>query len=171
MSPSAFGVDVTAQGTVRELFEMLDGRVAFGRQPEAIPGDLRASWRLSILCVILMRCRGSKASLQTLHVLWWAMRSRSSRGLFVRWLEGDNRPDDLVVRFDPSLTVTLDLALGAALVTWDSGTSVVTLTAEGKSVAEAAWSDERVLREERAFLRKLPAHITQKSMRELLEWR
>lgn len=162
---------MTTQATVRELFERLNGTVAFGRQPEAIPGDLRISWRLTILCVILNRCRGSKTNLQTLHVLWWATRSRTSRDLFVRWLEGDNRPDDLVVRFDPSLTVTIDLAFGAGLVTWDSGTSVVALTAQGKSVAEAAWSDETVVREERAFFRRLPAHITQKSMRELLEWR
>lgn len=162
---------MTTQSTVRELFEMLDSKVAFGRQPEAIPGDLRISWRLTILCLILMRCRGSKTNLQTLHVLWWAMRARTSRELFVRWVEGDNRPDDLVVRFDPSLTVTLDLALGAGLVTWESSTSVVGLTLEGKGFADRAWADENVLREERTFLRRLPAHITQKSMRELLEWR
>lgn len=162
---------MTTQETVRELFEMLDSKVAFGRQSEAIPGDLRISWRLTILCLILMRCWGTKTSLQTLHVLWWALRSRGSRDLFIRWQEGDNRPDDLVVRFDPSLAVTLDLALGAGLVTWESSSSVVSLTAEGKGLAEKAWENDDVLREERDFLRRLPAHITQKSMRDLLEWR
>lgn len=162
---------MTTQSTIRELFEMLDSPVAFGREPEAIPGDLRISWRLSILCLLLARCRGAKTNLQTLHVLWWASRSRATRDLFLRWLDGDSRPDDLVVRFDPSLTVTIDLALGAGLVTWESRDSVVGLSPKGKGLAETAWSDENVLREQKAFLRRLPARITQKSMRELLEWR
>lgn len=161
----------TTQSTLRELFETLDSPVAFQREPEAIPGDLRISWRLTILCLLLARCRGDKTNLQTLHVLWWASRSRASRDLFLRWLDGDTRPDDLVVRFDPSLTVTLDLALGAGLVTWQSSEPVVALSPEGKGLAETAWSDENVLRDQKAFLRLLPARITQKSMRGLLEWR
>jgi len=108
--------------------------------------------------------------MQAAHVLWWAIRSPRSRSLFLRWQEQDQDPDELLVRFDPSLTATMDLAIGAGLVALDSNVNLLLLPA-GKHLAADAWAAQGVLEVEKSFLDALPRRITQKSIRELLEWK
>jgi hypothetical protein len=155
---------------LRQLFEDGEARVAFADRAEAVPGDLRLAWRLVVLCLILDRSHGAKASMQAAHVLWWAIRSPRSRDLFLRWQRHDQDPDELLVRFDPSLTATMDLAIGAGLVAVDSNANLVLLPA-GRHLAADAWSVQGVLEVEKSFLNALPRKITQKSIRELLEWK
>lgn len=104
-----------------------------------------------------------------LHVLWWAARSPESRDLFLRWLAGAKEPDELLIRYDPSLSTTLDLALGQGLVEVD-GKLIVQLSATGFSLAEAVMRDTSLLVLEKAFLDRTPPKISQKAIRELLEW-
>lgn len=161
---------MTDRQALRELFETGEARVAFADRAEPVPGDLRLAWRLVVLCLILDRSHGGKASMQAAHVLWWAIRSPRTRRLFLRWQEHDQDPDELLVRFDPSLTATMDLAIGAGLVATDTNVNLVLLPA-GKQLAADAWAAEGVLEVEKAFLNALPRRITQKSIRELLEWK
>ncbi|MCB0905914.1 MAG: hypothetical protein KDB63_02215 [Nocardioidaceae bacterium] len=155
---------------LRQLFETGEARVAFAERAEPVPGDLRLAWRLVVLCLILDRSHGGKASMQAAHVLWWAIRSPRSRRLFLRWHKQEQDPDELLVRFDPSLTATMDLAIGAGLIAVDSNVNLVLLPA-GKQLAVDAWAARGVLDVEKSFLDALPRRITQKSIRELLEWK
>lgn len=156
--------------SLEELFSRPGVAIAFRNQPEAIPGDLRVSWRLSMLCMLLDRCRGSRAPLPILHVLWCAVRSASSRDLFLRWLSGERRPDEVIVRFDPSLSLTVDLGAGSGLVDFDPSKGTVALTSKGAALAREVWASEDVFQDEKAFLLQLP-RITQTLIRPVLEWR
>jgi hypothetical protein len=101
--------------------------------------------------------------------MWWAVRSDETRRLFLRWLDGDKRPDEIIVRFDPSLAVTVDLALGSGLVSRTS-TGAVALLPTGLALAGELWSDGNVLVEEKAFISKLPRSMTQTALKELTQW-
>lgn len=142
----------------------------FTRRPAGIPGDLRLSWRLSVLCLILQRGRGSALRPEHLHVLWWAIRSLSTREQLLRWFAENRDPDELLVRFDPALTATLDLALGAGLASRQpSGT--IKLTVSGTALVQALRTDPDALQTERQFLDRLPNSLTQTQLKTLLEWR
>jgi len=160
---------VTRVQELEDYFENLGGRSVFAPRPQNIPGDRRLAWRTGAVCVVLSRGRSKTLALDHLSVLWWAMLSPATRELLSRWFAGQARPDELLVRYDPSLSVTLDLAQGAGLISVSDGKA--RLLAPGIVLAEHIWSDESVMSEEKAFLRSIPAGITQTRMRQLLEWR
>lgn len=152
-----------------QFFEEAQALPSFTRRAVSIPGDFRTAWRLSVLCLLVGRGRARSLALDHLHVLWWAIRSPDSRDLFLRWLGGEKSPDELLVRFDPSLTITVDLAQGAGLVSREaSGT--IRLTATGEALAASTDDEGTVLATEKMFLAALPQRITQRQIRELLEW-
>jgi hypothetical protein len=154
---------------LKGAFQELGARARFTRRSVDIPGDSRVAWRLSILCLLLQRGRSKTLALEHLHVLWWAVRSTESRSVFLRWFEGEKRPDEFLVRFDPSLTTTVDLAIGQRLaVTHPNGS--VQLTAIGVDLASAVAGDPDVLAVEKTFLSRLPVRITQREIQQLLEW-
>lgn len=153
---------------LEELFESAP-RAVFIRRNVAIPGDLRITWRLSTLCLILQRFRGKKSTLENLHIMSWAIRSAETRDLFLRWFEGDKKPNEVIVRFDPSLSVSVDLAVGSGLVS-RTATGSISLLPTGLALAEELWSDSTVLVEEKAFVAKLPKSLTQRTLKELTEW-
>lgn len=161
---------MTSEDVLEELFEGRQFAVSFTRRGEAIPGDLRVAWRLAVLCLILFRFWGNRAAMEHLHTLWWAVRSEANREVLARWFAGDRRPDDVLVRFDPSLSATLDLALGQHLIEIiPSG--AITLTPSGVALAQAAGNQQVALLAEKEFLDRLPKKLTQKALREIVEWR
>ena len=154
---------------LKGLFREIGVSPHFSPRPTDIPGDLRISWRLSILCLLLKRGRSNSLALEHLHVLWWAIRSDSTRIVLLRWLQGAGRPDELLVRFDPSLTVSLDLAIGAGLVVVQSS-GALKLTSAGLAFADEVLAEPGALVSEKKFLDQLPVHITQRQIQQLLEW-
>ena len=75
----------------------------------------------------------------------------------------------MLVRFDPSLSATLDMAIGQGLaVVSDSGS--VKLTAKGAGLADAVLIQNEALVSEKNFLAALPNKITQAQIQSLLEW-
>lgn len=155
---------------LENFFSALPATPRFTQRAVNIPGDFRTGWRLSVLSLVLARGRARQLALDHLHVLWWAIRTSSSRDLFLRWLDGQKAPDELIVRFDPSLTFAVDLALGQELVERTSS-GLIRLTASGQSFADQVDSDPEVLVAEKAFLQKLPRNLTQRQISQLLEWK
>jgi hypothetical protein len=154
---------------LRELFSARPAVLRFSDRAASIPGDYRVSWRLSIVVLLLQRGRAKSLQLEHLHVLWWAVRSAATRELLLRFLDGNGRPDEMLVRFDPSLSVTLDLAIGAGLVDVDSN-GKVTVTATGIALA-ASLRDEPVLTAEKQFIEQLPRSITKAQFARILDWK
>lgn len=160
---------MNSTNSLEELFENTGKKITFSRRGESIPGDLRLSWRISMLCLILQRFRGNKSALEPLHSVWWAIRSQETREIFMRWFQGEKRPDEVIVRFDPSLSITLDLALGQGIVAMSDSGAIV-LTAAGDALANWIWSSGDIFEVEKAFLTVLPRKVTQKFIKEMTEW-
>lgn len=101
------------------------------------------------------------------HVLGWAVRNTQTRETFLRWVQGKKRPDDIIVRYDPSLSRTIDLSIGAGLVSRKNAGAVV-LTAEGTTFARELERQRTILVNEKTFLSGLPRRMTQKYIDELI---
>lgn len=151
------------------FFSSISAAPRFTDRAVNIPGEFRTGWRLSVLCLILSRGRANQLALDHLHVLWWAVRSSTSRALFLRWATGEKSPDEIIVRFDPSLTATVDLATGQQLV-GRTRSGLIKLTSAGLSLTEIVASETKVLVREKEFLQKLPSKISQRQLSDLLEW-
>lgn len=158
---------MTVVDDLEDAFGDIEAPISFVAPSDPIPGDLRLPWRLATLLLILARCRGNKANLQQLNLLYWAIRSPGHQRLIVRWFREDKRPDDLVVRFDPALVRTVNLAVALGLLTRNH-TLRFALTARGNHYAEALNASDSVLTAEKRFLSALPNRITQRNISELL---
>jgi hypothetical protein len=150
-----------------EAFANINGRVRFNPKPDPIPGDLRLSWRLSALLLVLNRCRGKTASLEQIHFLTSAMRSPAVADVVRRWFSGQKAPDDPIIRYDPAMSRTISLSVAADLTQW-KGQSIA-LTTVGSILIQEIENNDAIMVKERQFLSFLPRSITQKSVRELLE--
>lgn len=156
--------------SLQEFFSDTETRPYFSRRPVNIPGDYRTTWRLAMVCILLHRGRANTLSMPHLHVLWWAANSSTSRELFLRWLAGTRAPDELLVRFDPSLIISVNLAIGERLAARENNGNI-RLTSAGESFASAVERNDETLVAEKNFLDQLPRRITQQQIRDLLEWR
>lgn len=155
--------------SVKDFFRLARPSVTFVQRSTPLPGDLRQVWRLATLCLILERAHRGSASMEQIHVLCWAIRSADGRATLLRWFDGDRRPEEVLVRYDPSTSATIDLAVGRGLAALTKSFSV-NITANGRELASRIWADEHVMTAEKDFIRRLPNRVTKTAMRQLLEW-
>ena len=93
----------------------LDAEFIFRRRPVALPGDLRPTWRIGLLVLLLARgCRQQRSSLTRMHLLNWAARSEANHADLMGLIAGELSPDQLIVRFDPACNRAIDFAIGEA---------------------------------------------------------
>jgi hypothetical protein len=116
-------------------------KIVFRERPKPCAGDLRISWRLALLLIILSASRSKKASMAKLHVLNDAARSERSR-LKLLDMMNERRPMlDWRLRVEPALSRAVDFLVGEGFARWDAsgGKMYVQLLPEGE-VAERALS-------------------------------
>ena len=159
-----------ARSEFERVARQLDVPFSFHERPTPVPGDMRVSWRTAVIILVLDHCRGQRSSLPQLHVLNWAVRSASTRELFLRVLSDQRSPDDAVVRVDPTLNQTIDIARAEGLVEW-TASERIHLTDRGKALAQTIWSTADALTEVKSFLTRLPGKITQTQIDRLLDWK
>lgn len=75
-------------------------------------------------------------------------------------LDGTTEPDSALVRFDPALNKTLDLARGEGLVFQMNGPRYQ-ITAKGLAIAEELESSQGVLGVEQGFLETVGSRLTE----------
>jgi hypothetical protein len=161
----------------------VDAPFTLRRRKRAVPGDLRILRRVGLVTLLLEACRDSRASLEQLHVLNWAVRSKESREAFLSFMAGAIAPDQAIVRYDPTLSRALDFARHEQLVqdraepqeAGSSGRSAATsyrvaLTEKGRQLA-AILADDDYLVDERLFLDSIGRKVTQKMVEALFSWR
>lgn len=149
-------------------------------RPTPLPCDLRPIWRIAVLVLILNQCRQKRATIEQLHVMNWSMRSRRAQEQFLAYLQGRKSPNEVVVRYDPSLTRAIDFALGEGIVeryekltSGDEGKAEyrLTLSTQGDKLANELITDEENFVVEKAFLRDIGQKITQTQIAALFKWR
>jgi len=160
----------SVEDMLEEAFGEVSTPIRFQHRPDPIPGDLRLGWRLPALTLVLDQCRAKTANLEQVHLLLWSLRTEAGRQLIARWFAGDRRPDDPIVRYDPSLTRTIALAVAGGLVTRNKN-QTLTLSEQGQTIASVVRTQENALVDEKRALSALPKGITQTKIRQMLEWR
>lgn len=143
----------------------LDAAFIFRRRPVALPGDLRPTWRIGLLVLLLSRCcRQQRSSLTRMHVLNLAARSEVNHAYLTALIAGRLSPDQLIVRFDPACNRAIDFAIGEGLLKRVDG-SRIELTESGKALAEEISNDSEVYVTEK----KLAGAIKQKASETLVD--
>ncbi len=95
------------------------------------------------MILIIEHCRGGKSSVEQLHVLDWVDTHSRVALPFLEFIIGNKTPSDIIIRYDPSLSRTIDFALAEDLITQrevaiagkkppSSSTFRFNLTAKGK---------------------------------------
>lgn len=140
----------------------LETDFVFRRRPLAIPGDLRPTWKIALLVLVLKSCcRGSRTSLARLHVLCWALSAPDSRAALLAAISGQLDPRSLIVRFDPFLERALQYAIGEKLVVHWRGRAVE-LTPTGKKLAAEVIATEDLFNSEKEFLALIGQDLSEK---------
>ena len=151
-------------------FEELPSGVSFlfKRRPSPLPGDLRPTWRVSLLLLMLLYSRGQKASLQKLHVLSWALHSEETRELLVKYADGEISKDEIIPRIEPSLNRAISFATAEKLVIVEAGKN---LKLEPKGAAAARELEAAdVFSAEKGFLQRIKPFLTEQNVKALLDW-
>lgn len=155
-----------------EPSDEIDAPFTLKPRSHAVPGDLRIMRRVSLLTLLLNTCFGSRASLEQLHVLNWAARSKESREAFLSFLSGAIPPDQAIVRYDPALSRALDFARYEGLIqdreqpgeaaqsSQKSAGYRIALTEKGHQIATMLKEDDYLV-DEQLFLDSIGRKVTQ----------
>lgn len=128
----------------RAVVPELDVAFIFRRRPVALPGDLRPTWRIGLLVLLLSQCcRQQRSSLTRIHVLNWAARSEANHADLTALIANKLSPDQLIVRFDPACNRAIDFAIGEGQLKRVDG-SRIELTESGKALADEISKDSEL---------------------------
>lgn len=149
--------------------DWLDVPFEFVRQADPIPASLRPQRRLALLLLLVDKCRSGRASWKALHLLSWTVQSTAHVALVKALRSGEDLPDRPVIRFEPALDRTIDLAQGLGLLRKNRN-GTYELTEVGlQSLAEI--NAAPVLDLEKAALSELGRSFSAAEVARLLEWR
>lgn len=148
------------------MASVLDAETSFTDRPEVVPGDLRSTWRIALLLMLLDHCHGKSATMEQVHAMGWAMLDESTRVAMKSAIAGDAAPDVVLVRYDPAWTRAMDLAVGFGLAEWVPSSGRIRLGDAGKAAASAISRAGSGFTAEREFLSGLT--ITQAMIDRLL---
>jgi len=139
----------------------IDVEFLFRRRPVAIPADLRPSWRVAVIVLLLRKCcRQNRSGFTRLHVLSWGVRTIETRNALIAAAAGDIPPNTLLVRIEPSLNRAVNFALGEGLLRRVSGDKVE-LTPSGITFADQLDSNVVAFSREKAFMDSVGRRITE----------
>lgn len=152
-----------------ELFNSLDVPFTFQKRPMGIPADLRVDWRIGTIVLILyLSCRGSKATLTKLHIMNWAIRNNQGRELFLKLCSGDIGPESIIVRFEPWLNRAVDIALAEKIIQRIDGDRIE-LTVSGIMMAKEILNTKNCFVEEKEFLNILKKSMSETKLNKMIE--
>ncbi len=135
--------------------DSVDAPVVFTQRPRPLLAEHRVSYRLATIVLVLSRFRSATASLRSLHLISWAIRTRRSRSMLLAWWGGRRFADTVTERLDPALSVTLNLAISHGLVRLLPAGQRLQLTEAGAELARTVDGSEALLVTEKAFLEEL----------------
>ena len=149
------------------LAELFDTEFEFDNRPAPVPADVRADWRVPLLLLIVNSCRSRRASLQQVQAIAWAAIFDESREGFLRAFRGESDPAALLIRYDPAVTRTANLAVGLDLLSWQNR-SRLALTSKGQAMLAGILENDSVLANERTFLSDLGSSIPMNGIDKML---
>ena len=149
------------------LHTLLQSPFELAPRPEPIPGDLRLAWGIAVVVLIVGRSRGKRASLQKLHILAHAVRSRQNREDATQLFNGHVRPVDFIVRVEPWLNRAIAFARAGGLVELQSG-KAVRLTKQGVRTFDILYVSDDILTEEKSFIDAVASLATEDAVKKTM---
>lgn len=142
---------------------------SFQRRPTPVPGDLRISWRVALILMMLGRSRSNRASLAKLHILNDVVRSENHDRLKIA-VSGDRNQLPWSFRIEPAFARAIDFVVGEQLATWTkaSGRAALQLTMKGIKSSNVVLDFDEALTKERTIVSELAKIITETTVGNLL---
>lgn len=154
-TPQAPGDAALLTGQRSTEDDAVDAPVVFTQRPRPLLAEHRVSYRLATVVLVLSRFRSATASLRSLHLVSWAIRTRRSRSMLLAWWGGRRFADTVTERLDPALSVTLNLAISHGLVRLLPAGHRLQLTEAGAELVRTVDNNDALLVTEKAFLSEL----------------
>lgn len=149
---------------------LVQGNYRVTGRPEPMPADLRRSWRVGLVLLILLACRSGRATRGKLLLTNYAISKPNAQAPLLEVLRGDRSPFFLGLRVDPALGRALDFATGLGFLR-PAGANRVELTEHGKRLAQQIEEDTTLYVREKEFLDAVRGLATEKRVNEVLWWR
>jgi hypothetical protein len=145
-------------------------RFSFAERPLPVPGDLRISWRLAVILLMLANSRARRSSLAKLHVLNYAIRSSHARDRLLRILDKREHALNWQMRVEPAFGRAIDFAVGEKFASWSrvAARTGLELTVTGTTAATTITETIDLLTDEKVFLANAGRRITEQFITELL---
>ncbi len=142
----------------------------FVDRPIPIPGNLRLSWRIPVLMLMLHFSRQQKSSLVKLHVLNDAVQSPKAAQQLRHIITDSLPPLFWQPRIEPAFARAIDFAIGDKLVEWISTTNGpgLTLSPKGRPVVTEVVGLSDVLVAEKALLADLGNKVSEALVKRLV---
>jgi hypothetical protein len=146
------------------------GRFSFRPRPLPVPGDLRISWRLAVILLMLESARAKRASLAKLHILNESVRSKSARATLEGILDNNDRLSNWQMRIEPAFGRAINFLIGEGLAEWTrtAQRSGLQLNKKGLSSVKALLDADDTLVEEKQFLSSVGKRISEEFVTKIL---
>lgn len=145
---------------------ILTDHIIFEPKPEAVPYQYRLSYKIAIICLILGMASGrSGCSLTKLHLVSVAMYSNKEMEKLLNYI--NEKPNTyLVLRYDPTINKTIEFMLIEKIL-FQQINGLFRLTKNGKAFFEGIKKDEKLLENEKYFLKKLSNNLTESRIKSI----
>lgn len=145
-------------------------RFSFVERPIPVPGDLRLSWRVPVVLLMLHHSRQNKASLIKLHVINDAVRTRAGAENLLQSAKGQLPSPLWLPRIEPAFARAIDFANGDGFVSWVNTTNGagLLLTDKATSLVSKVSEMSEVLVEEKRLISELASRVTESFAKSLV---
>jgi hypothetical protein len=152
VSRRPFWLDALSTGSQAEQ-EAEGLAITFVERPRPLLARQRIAYRTAVLLLTLDGFNQHAASVANLHIVLWAMRSARTRQMFKNWWTGRREIDFVSQRIEPTLDVSVRLALADGLVTLvGSPRHRLALTERGENLADVVAATDQLLVAEKELL-------------------
>lgn len=126
-------------------------------------------WRIPYVLLLVRACRQSKAKLEQIHVLNWAMRTDRDAEAMALLSSANVTAETAIVRYEPALDRAIALAAGLGFLRFEKKSWHLTELA--RELLAAIDADEDLFAHEKRMLETLSAPLSQSTVKRLLRGR
>jgi hypothetical protein len=147
--------------------DYLDIQFNFSPRPSPLDAELRVSWRLPLLLLILNKCcRQNRSTVLRLNILNSALNNKFLQRQLFALLERQLHPGDILIRVDPTLNLVINYGLAENLIRrMESGQ--LELTDKGIGLAILLDRKNGLFEREKLFLNSLGKRLTEVKVNEI----
>ncbi|MGN7403550.1 hypothetical protein ACTHO0_27285 [Cytobacillus praedii] len=140
---------------------ILTDYIVFELKPDAVPYHYRLSYKIALACLVFgLSCGRSGCSLLKLHIIIVSMYSEKEKINLLNFVN-EMHNNYIALRFDPTVNKTVDFMLAEKII-FQQGNGLFRLTKSGKKFFENIMDDQKLLENEKRFLKNLSSKLTEK---------